>query len=331
MKKLLEFDMALKKNAFQIAALVISLVFPIIIPIKYLIHILTISWIWGLAAMGWNICFGYAGLLSFGHTAFFGIGAYATVFLILFFDITPWLGIFIASALSAAFGIAITWLTARAKGVYFALATSAIPNVLMVLFTWNYQLTGGSLGLTIPYHGESLYHMQFDSILPYYYIALALLLLTIMFMKKFDRSKIGYYLKAIGAEEDAAKSIGVDAFRTRIIGMGISSFITGLAGGIFVNFMHFIDPMEAFGWTMNLQIVLSAIFGGVGTIFGPVIGSLAIVPLSEIVKLFLEEHLRGIHLAIYGIILMLAVLIMPKGIYPKISKVVKIKSEVEGG
>lgn len=326
MFKLIQF--IIRENIFQVVTVIILLIVPLIVNQTYIHHVLTICWIYAIAAIGWNVCYGYAGLLSFGHTAFFGIGAYLTVMLIRAIGLTPWVGIFLASILTAAFGMGIAWVTARTRGVYFTLCTQAIPPVFFVIFTWRVgwwgEFAGGSYGLTVPYRGHDPIFMQFNYPLPYYYIAFGFLILSIWIVIRLIKSKFGYYLRAIGEEQDAASSLGINILRTRILGMGISTLITGISGAVYVNFLHIIDPYEAFGFTLNLQFILAGMLGGVGTIIGPVFGALLLVPFSEFVKLFLEQRfgygLIGAHFVLYGIVLMFVTALMPRGLYPKVKE-----------
>lgn len=305
----------------MIGCLILFVAIPILgMSFRYIMHILTIALIYSIAATGWNVCYGYAGLLSYGHTTFFGLSAYLTVLLLKFYGLTPWIGIFLSASFASLVGMGIAWLTIRTRGIYFAFVTAAFPQILYVLFTWRYELTGGSLGLTVPYYGENSLYMQWGTPLYYYIVAASFLIMCLLALRRLLNMKFGFYLKAIGADEEAAKSIGVNPLTVRVLGMGLSSFITGLAGGIYVNFLHFIDPTEAFGWVTNLQFILSAILGGVGTIAGPVIGSFILVPLSESVKLLLEQRFLGVHLIIYGSLLMLIIVFMPKGVYAMVRK-----------
>lgn len=313
-----------KKNYILIIIFSFLIFIPYIIKIPYVIYVLTIAILFSLAATGWNICYGYAGLLSFGHSTFFGMSAYVCVFLFRIYGLTPWIGMFVGAFVAAVFGILVAWATARASGIYFALATTVLPNILVVLFTWGYEFTGGSFGLPIPYMGESLFFMQFNSKTPFYYISLFFLILFLIAIKIIDASKLGHYLKAIGRDEAAAESIGINIFRTRLYAMGISSFIVGISGALYANLIHFIDPYEAFGWNMNVQYILSTMIGGVGTIIGPALGGLVLIPLSEVMKITLEQQLGqkfiGVHFIIYGIILMTIVVKMPQGVYPYIKR-----------
>ena len=222
-----------------------------------------------------------------------------------------------------AIGVVVAFLTIRASGIYFALTTFALPQVMLIVFTTFWQITGGAYGAVIPFTEENPYLMYFYNPAAYYYIALSFLALILLLQMRFDKSKLGYCLKAIGSDEDAASSLGINPIRTRLIGLGISAFVTGIAGGIYVNFLKFIDPYEAFGWVRNIQIVLGGVLGGVGTILGPVIGALIVIPLSEFMKLTVERYCMGLNLLISGLILMLIVTLMPQGVYLYLKKLLK--------
>ena len=311
-----------KKPIAIISLVLLSSVLPFISS-DYITHILVICWLLAISSTGWNICYGYTGLLSFGHTVFFGISAYITLWLLEPYQITPWIGVFIGASVACVLGILITFVTIRTRGIYFALATFALPTILIIIFNTFWQITGGAYGLIVPFIPESAYLMHFYDPTAYYYIALTFLISVLVLQMKLSKSKLGYCLRAIGSDEDAANSLGIDPFKTRLFGMGISSFVTGLAGGIYVNFLKFIDPVEAFGWARNIQIILGTVIGGVGTIFGPTIGVLIVVPLTEIMKLWIERQVRGLHLVINGVVLMLAIILMPRGVYPWLKSLFK--------
>lgn len=311
-----------KKLIVIISFALLSSVLPLISSL-YIIHILVICWLLAIGSIGWNICYGYTGLLSFGHTVFFGISAYITLWLLEPFLITPWIGVFVGASVACVLGILITFVTIRTKGIYFALATFALPQILIIVFNTFWQVTGGAYGLIIHLKEESAFFMHFYDPTAYYYIALIFLISVLVLQMRLSKSKLGYCLQAIGSDEDAANSLGIDPFKTRIYGMAISSFVTGLSGGIYVNFLKFIDPVEAFGWARNIQIVLGTIIGGVGTIPGPAMGVLIVVPLTELMKLWIEREVRGLHLVINGVVLMLAIVLMPRGAYPRLKSLFK--------
>lgn len=327
MVELVEIISTVKKNIILLICLSLLVIYPFLGGSSYAIYVLTVSFIFSIAAVGWNICYGYAGLLSFGHSAFFGMSAYVCVILFKSYFLTPWIGIIIGAIVGAIFGIVIAWLTTRTRGWYFSITTTVLPQILVILFTWFWRYTGGSYGLPLPYMGENFFYMQFNSKTPYYLISLSVLVLCLIGIKIMDASKLGHYLKALGRDEEAAESIGIDAYRMRLYAMGISSFIVGIAGGLYANLIHFIDPYEAFGWTMNLYFILSTMIGGVGTIIGPVLGGLILIPSSELIKLNLEQlfgqRFIGLHFIIYGIILMFMIFRMPYGVYPSIKKFLK--------
>ena len=312
-----------RKKLIAIMLLALLLFVLPLISTKYITHIFVTCCLLAITAIGWNICYGYTGLLSLGHTVFFGVSAYITLWLCMYFNITPWIGLFIGAVTASVLGILIAFVTIRTRGIYFSLATFALPQIIIIVFNTFWRVTGGAYGVPVPFTEESVYLMYFHDPIYYYYIALIVLISVLGLQMKLDKSKWGYCLRALGSDEDAANSLGINPFKTRLLGMGISSFVTGLAGGIFIMFLKFINPTEAFGWVRNVQLILSAIVGGTGTIFGPVLGVLIIVPLLEIMKLTVERQFRGLHLVIYGVLLMMTIILMPRGIYPQLKRFLK--------
>lgn len=310
------------KKTFVSVVIILMVVLGVHVAPKYIARIAILCTIWAIAASGWNICYGYAGLLSFGHIAFFGIGAYLTTWFFKFYSITPWLGILVAATLTVPFGFFVARITAKTRGVYFALATAVIPSILTYLFIWpwTWTVTGGTYGISFPYHYGNPLYMDFLSYTPYFLVGLVTLLLVLLGIKKMTESTLGQHLRAIGQDEIAAETLGINSFKTRVIGVSISAFITALSGGLFVTFLKFIDPYLAFGWTPNLQIIIMAVLGGVGTIMGPVFGAFILIPLYELVKRFLGGGFVGMYLVFYGVILMFIIFFLPQGIYGKIKE-----------
>jgi branched-chain amino acid transport system permease protein len=315
---------ALKGKYPLIAALVLLLVAPVISPNQYVIHVLTLCFVLGLASLGWNIAYGYGGLFAFGHAAFFGLGAYVTVMLLLFFRLTPWVGILVGGVASAILGVALTYLTARTYGFYFAIVTAALPAVLFVVVTYFSGITGGSFGMPVPFYfsetlWQSVYYMEFNSLSAYYYISLLFLLSSCVTVYMFDRSRLGYYTKAMGLDIMASEAIGIDTFRVKMICIIFSAFLTAVAGGLYAVLLHFIDPYTAFGPLLSLQLILNTMFGGVGTIAGPLIGTFVTEVMSELMKTYLERWIvTGVHVVLYGLVLMATILLLPSGVYPSL-------------
>lgn len=317
-------ESAFQRNKLLMAMLALLFIVPYIIPNKYFIHVATVCWILSLASLGWNVAYGYGGLFAFGHTAFFGLGAYVTIILLKYIDVIPWIGIPVGSAVGSLFGLVVAFVTARTYAFYFAIVTGTIPSVLFIFWTYFPDITGGTSGMPVPYHPESLLYMDSSYFAFYYYITLFFLLLGCVLVFKMSRSKLGYYIKAMGDDLNAAESIGIDTFKVKILCMGISTFITSMAGGIYGIFLHFMDPFEAFSPVLNIAFIMYTMFGGVGTILGPIVGASVTIGLSEIVKLYLERWMvTGVHLVIYGLILMVTITLVPSGIYPYLKKLLK--------
>jgi branched-chain amino acid transport system permease protein len=309
------------KDIITLVALLLIVIIAVMFSPDYIVYMAALSASFAIAASGWNISYGYSGLLSFGHIAFFGLSAYFVIWFVLFFDMTPWIGIPISAAIISLLGYAVARVTRRLVGIYFALATAVMPRIISILFTWPdvWDITHGSYGMSFPLKRGIMY-MDFDNVRIYLILSLTVLVLVLMGMVKLNRSILGYYLKAIGQDEMAAKTIGINPFKTRSWGFMISAFVTALGGGMYIILLKFIDPYSAFGWEHNLLVVLPSILGGVGTIVGPVFGSFILIPLLEFSKKFLGEVFPGFHVIVYGIVLMILIRFMPGGIYPELKK-----------
>jgi branched-chain amino acid transport system permease protein len=274
----------------------------------------TLVFIWGAFAGAWNIIGGYAGMVSLGHNAFFGIGAYTSTLLLLHFGLTPWLGMLVGGALSTAVGLILGIVCFRLRSHYFALATLAFGQVFSIItMTWR-SLTNGAEGLAMPIK-PSLYNMAFESKLTYLYVGLALFVLVLMVSYAIENSKLGYYLTAFKENEDAARALGVKTGRVRLIAMAISSFLAAVIGTFYAQYLVYIDPGAVARIQISVQVALFAIVGGLGTVFGPAIGAMIFIPVTIALRASLGTSMPGLHMIIYGLILILVLLYMPKGIF----------------
>lgn len=263
--------------------------------------------------VSWNIVGGYAGQVSLGHAAFFGLGAYASTLLFVKFGVNPWIGAvcggFAAVALSLAFG----WSCFRLKGHYFAMATIAVAELMQIVFTeWDYA--GAAVGLYLPMDKTGWAWMNFATKLPYYWLALALLATTLAVNLWVERSWLGYYFRAIKDEPDAARSIGVDIARYKQVALSISAFFTALGGSLYAQKELYIDPNSVLSTGLSIKMALVSILGGVGTLFGPVIGSVVLTSIEEFTRSVFGGTGRGTDIIIYaGLIIVIAVF-YPTGI-----------------
>jgi branched-chain amino acid transport system permease protein len=281
---------------------------------------------WAYLGTAWNIMGGYAGQFSFGHAAFYGIGAYTSTVLLVDHGITPWIGMLVGAVLAGLFGLVVGFLSFQfgLKGAIFALATFAFAEMLR-LYSTELELVNTSIGIHIPLvNGNSWSRMQFeDTQLYYYYVILGILLFGMVITIQVVNSKLGYYLQAIREDEDAAAALGVDVLRFKVIAVVISAAMTAIGGSFFVQFFLFVDPTLAFGVLVSVDILMRPIVGGTGTIWGPLTGAFLLTPLAEFSRRFVRnppdflnsiEGRAGVDRMIFGLLLILVILYMPDGI-----------------
>jgi len=287
---------------------------------SYLQHIFIFIFFYAYLSQCWNILGGYAGQFSLGNAAFFGVGAYTSSFLFAHFYLSPWIGMFIGAFISLLLGLAIAYVSFRfgLRDAFFALATMAFAEILRLLLL-NSSTFGGAQGILLPLRSNSIIAFQFDEKLPFYYISFAMMLLSILFVYLLERSRMGYYFKAIHQNEDSAKALGVDTRKYKIIATGMSAFLTAFGGTFYAQYFMYIQPDITFGVFMSFDIMLRSIIGGMGTLAGPIIGSCILTPLGEITRAFFGAK-SGVHLMIYGAVLVFVCLFLPKGVYPSLKE-----------
>jgi len=284
------------------AAGVAFLVLPLVVHNRFLLHLASMTLLYVLLGASWNLLGGYTGQISFGHAAFFGTGAYTSTILLLRYGISPWIGMLAGGVLAVLLSLPLGWLTFRLRGPYFALATLAFSEVLrVVVYNWA-TLTGGGDGLNIL--------ANLGGTLRFYYIALALAALGLAVAHGIVCSRWGYFMRAVREDEDAAEAIGVPATRTKLIALAVGAFLVALGGSFFASYQLYINPDLVYELHVSVQMIVVCIVGGIGTLEGPALGALVIVPLSE--------YFRGIspvaNLLIYGLFIVLFMLFLPEGI-----------------
>jgi branched-chain amino acid transport system permease protein len=297
---------------FYIMGVILSVVMPLFLDTYYQ-HILIVILFWTYLGACWNILGGYAGQFSFGHAAFFGIGAYTSSLLYVDFAINPWIGMFFGGIAAMLLGLFLGYLCFQygLRGPYFALSMLAFAQILLVL-SLNLKLTKGAIGVLIPL-GDSFWKFTFQNRLPYYYVILAMTIGILILTKWIQESRIGYYLIAIREDEDAARALGIDIRKHKIIGMALSSFTTAMGGTFYAQYYYYIDPHLTFGISVSVDIFLRPIVGGPGTVFGPLVGSILLSPLSEITRSVFRQY-TGLHIMMFGAILILAIIFLPRGV-----------------
>lgn len=263
--------------------------------------------------VAWNLLGGYAGQVSLGHAAFYGIGAYASTMLLLNFGINPWLGTLLGGVIAAALSLGFGWSCFRLKGHYFAMATIAVAELVQIVFT-NWDYAGSAVGLTIPMTSQGWGAMVFAGKAPYYGLALGLLLLTLGATLAVERSHVGYYLRAIKDEPDAARSIGIDIARYKQIALSLSAFFTALGGSLYAQKELYIDPASVLGTGLSIKMALVSILGGVGTLFGPVVGAVVLTVIEELTRVVFGGSGRGTDTIIYAALIVVIAVFYPNGL-----------------
>jgi branched-chain amino acid transport system permease protein len=301
----------------------------------YFLHLMILFLMRVVIGSSWNILAGYTGQVSFGHAAFFGVGAYTSGLLFQHLQVSPWWGMALGGFVAVLIGLPFGAICFPLRGAYFALASLALGEGVRHVATIAEKFTGGMAGIMIM--------PTFTSKVPYYYIALGLALLSVLSIRAIIGSKPGYYFVSIREDQDAAASLGINTTLYKNISLAVSAFWTGMAGALYMNYMGFIDPHVVFSLhDYSVMAILVAIVGGVGTVYGPAVGAFVMVALQEafrsgffglfkwlgavsgseslvgVAKILTQAHVLG-----FGVLVVLVILVLPNGIvgdWPKIRK-----------
>ena len=296
------------------------------IPDPYYQLIFTIILIWAVVGVAFNLFSGYCGLLSFGHAAFFGLGAYTVALMFVGWGITPWIGLLAAAVVGAASGVIIGYPTFRLRGHYFALAMLAYPLVLLYLFQWlGYQ----EVSLPMKREAAAAY-MQFADQRIYILISAVLLAIALAINLYVARSRFGLSLLAIKQNEPAAMAAGINPLQWKLMAIVLSASLTAVAGGVYAVVQLIVTPESVFGMLVSSRALIVTLFGGIGTVAGPVVGALVLIPLAEILQVKLSDVLPGIQGVVLGIAIIAVVLLAPEGILPWVLRRFRRKTP-EGG
>ncbi len=284
---------------------------------KFYLHVLIMMMVYAAASSAWNIVGGLAGQLSLGHAAFFGIGAYTSTLLFIDQGISPWMGMVIGGVLAALVSGAIGYPSFRLRGPFFALVTIAFAEVLRILTLYAHNLTGGSIGLSVPFQ-PALGNFVFRGLSAYACVALAFMVITVLVSLWIEHSRLGYYLAALREDEDAAQALGIDTARYKLVATLVSAFLTALAGTFYAQYIFYIEPFAMFSLDFSVLLAMMAIIGGIGTVWGPVAGAFLVTPLQEVLRAKLGG-LQGLDLVVYGAVLIAVVILLPQGIVPSLA------------
>src|SRR5512136_452373 len=306
------------------AIAILLLAVPLAVTDEYYLHVLIATLYFAYMASAWNIVCGYTGQLSLGHSALSGIGGYVSTLLLINAGLSPWIGMIVGAICAAAVGVLVGWPCFRLRGPYFALTTIAFAEILRIWTENTEEIFGielrGAQGLSVPLKGHAPSLLQFDGKLPYYFIILAMLTAVMAITWWMERSRTGFYLKAIRADQDAAEALGVNSTRYLLTAMAISSFLTALGGSFYAQYFRYINPERNMGLDFSIELALMGIVGGQGTVLGPVLGAFLLTPAGEITRATLGGKFPGLHIVIYGLVLILGMLFLPKGLIQPIRR-----------
>jgi branched-chain amino acid transport system permease protein len=313
------------RRGLGVAAVVFALVVPLLTrhfigDDEYWIQVLIWVMFFAYLSAAWNLIGGFAGQYSIGHAGVVGIGAYTSSLLGIYAGLTPWLGMLAGGMLAAVVGGVIGYPCFRLRGAFFSLVTIAFAEMLRVGLELTDSVAGmqinGVRGFLLPVLGNKPSQFQFAGKRPYYYVMLALLVLVLLVGATVKRSRLGYYLAAIRDDEDAAASLGINPARVKLAAMVLSSFFAALGGTFYAQLVGFITPTRTMSLDFSVQMVIMTVLGGIGTVLGPLWGALVLVPIAELTRAFWGGSLQGVHLIVYGALLILVMLYWPQGIDP---------------
>ena len=294
-------------------ALSTLLVIPLVFPSPFVIHIIVTICVFGALSTAWNIVGGYAGQLSLGHTIFYGLGGYTTALLIQQFGLTPWLGMFGGATVSVLVAVGIGYPCFRLRGPFFSLATIAFLEVIRLLVIHFHGFTGGSAGLIVPLQIGWAW-MIFQEKINYVYIAFGMLVLCLLVSQAIRSSRLGFYLSAVREREDAAQAAGVNNAKVKLFAVMISAALTSFVGAFHAMYMTFLEPATMFSLATAVEIAMFALIGGLGTVTGPLLGTVFVVPIAEAARGWLGASANGLHGLVYGTVLVLMTLTLPGGL-----------------
>ncbi|RJQ47034.1 MAG: branched-chain amino acid ABC transporter permease [Nitrospiraceae bacterium] len=304
------------KRYLPLIILAILAVLPVIGLSTYMMHILILVIMWSVIGMSWNLLGGYCGQVSFGHAAYFGVGAYTAGVLYSKFDLSPWWGLPLCVVVVALFSLVLGFIVLRLRGPFFALATLASGEVMRITAENWVDFTGGTMGILIQ-------RRTWVEKTWYFYIILIIAALTFFMIKKLVESKLGYYFVAIREDQDAAESLGINTTLYKTIALCISGVITGIAGAFYTNYMGYIDPHVVFALhDISIITIMIVMVGGVATFWGPYVGALIMVLLAEYIRSI--PGLGAAHQTFFGILLIVIIIFLPNGIVGDFQKLKRL-------
>ncbi len=296
-----------------VVCLVVGILLPKVITSNFAMNTVVLSLIWSIMGIGWNFIGGYAGQVSNGHALYYALGAYAVAIGANSFGLSPWVSMWIGMAISAAIAFVLGKPLLRLNGAYFLIATMAVAECARVVFL-NMPSLGGATGIMFLDKTHSQwYSLQFKNKETFFYVLLAITALLVLLSKYLDKSKFGYYLRAIKANETSAQSAGINTPYYKILAYMLSAVIVSLAGSLYAPFVTYVDPYTLLPLDKSTMICLVVVMGGLGTVAGPILGAFVMTFISEYARAIFSEY-SGLNMLVYGILVIFIVLYMPGGI-----------------
>lgn len=287
---------------------------PLLIQDTHFQHLLIMLMLFATLSQAWNLIGGYAGQVSFGHAAFFGIGAYGAMAPLNHWGLTPWAGMLIGALAAVLLALIIGVPVFRLRGHYFAISTFAIAEVLRELFL-SWEWVDGAFGLDAPVLDPGFYNFMFyKTKLPYHYTVLLFFIVMMFLMYRVERVRMGYYFRAIKQSLNAAEALGVNTSRYKLYAMLLSAFFTAICGSFYAQYILHIEPATVLSLDISIKIVLVTVLGGAGTLWGPLLGSAILIPLSEYTRIWLGGTGMGIDLIVLGALIVAICILEPRGI-----------------
>jgi branched-chain amino acid transport system permease protein len=294
--------------------LILILIYPLIMTLPFPRHLMIMIFLYATLGLAWNMIGGYAGQISLGHAVYFGAGAYISTLMLMKLGASPWIGMLVGGIFCVGISFIIGYPCFKLAGHYFAIATIAIGEIVQQWMR-NWDWAGAAVGLTLPILPESLINLEFHTTkLPYYYVAFGIFTLAILVTYWIDRSKFGYYFKAIKGDLEAARSLGINVTRYKFYALAMSAFFTSICGSFYAQYILFIDPDSVFPLMLSIIVCLIATLGGVGTVWGPVIGAFILIPISEFTRIQFGGGGKGTDLIMYGFLIMVISIYQPFGV-----------------
>jgi branched-chain amino acid transport system permease protein len=298
-----------------VGAVVLAILAVLPLPIRdvYTQNLIILTILYAGLAQAWNILGGYCGQISLGHGLYFGIGAYVSTLLFVNAGLSPLIGMFAAGAVGSVVALLVGWPCFRLSGHYYAIATVVVGEIGYLLFL-NWDFVGAATGVYVPFHGQSWANLQFRTTkLPFHYIVLTFAAMTWIVAWLLEGSRWGYSWRAMRDDVTAARSLAVRVFPSKMAAAAISGFFTGLGGAIFAQYVGYIDPDSVLSANISILIALPAVLGGVGTLWGPLLGAAILIPTSELTRSYLGGA-GGLDLMIYGALIVGVALLRPAGL-----------------